>query len=151
MVAGASSCQAADWRHPRLYGVPPPVTHPHRPESHQESHYCAMCKYIGPCIVLVDRSTIGAIHSWSQILLREVSAICIIRHMSDIARYMRRIFWIGILSASAWPSLISTISTPPCHTSLESYWSRPPFGTELSRFEVSYKPSEFCWHLRTDS
>ena len=47
--------------------------------------------------------------------------IRIIRHMSDIARYMRRIFRIGILSASAWPSLISTISTPPCHTSLESY------------------------------
>ena len=30
--------------------------------------------------------------------------IRIIRHMSDIARYMRLIFWIGM--ASAWPSVI---------------------------------------------
>ena len=35
--------------------------------------------------------------------------IRIIRHMSDIARYMRRIFQIGILSASAWPSLLPTM------------------------------------------
>ena len=33
----------------------------------------------------------------------------IIRHISDIARYMRRIFRLCILSASAWPSLILTL------------------------------------------
>ena len=27
-------------------------------------------------------------------------------HMSDIARYMRRIFRIGMASASTWPSLV---------------------------------------------
>ena len=35
--------------------------------------------------------------------------ICFIRHISDIARYMRLIFRKSILSASAWPSLILTI------------------------------------------
>ena len=33
--------------------------------------------------------------------------IRIIRRMSDIARYMRRVFRIGSLSAFAWPSLVS--------------------------------------------
>ena len=47
--AGASSCQAEDGRQPRLPGVPPPANHPHKPESHQESHSCAGCKYIGHC------------------------------------------------------------------------------------------------------
>ena len=50
---GASSCQAEDGRLPRLPCVPPPASHPHKPESHQESHSCARCKYIGPCMVPV--------------------------------------------------------------------------------------------------
>ena len=50
---GAGSCQAEDGRLPRLPCVPPPASHPHKPESHQESHSCARCKYIGPCMVPV--------------------------------------------------------------------------------------------------
>ena len=50
---GASSCQAEDGRLPRLPCVPPPASHPHKPESHQESHSCARCNYIGPCMVPV--------------------------------------------------------------------------------------------------
>ena len=38
-----------------------------------------------------------------------------------------------------WP-----YAAPPCHTWLESYGSQLQFGTKLSRFEASYKPSEFC-------
>ena len=34
--------------------------------------------------------------------------IRIIQHMSDIARYMRYIFRIGMSYTSAWPSLIKT-------------------------------------------
>ena len=43
---------------------------------------------------------------WIYLPMRINMDIRIIRHMSDIARYMRRIFRRGILSASAWPSLV---------------------------------------------
>ena len=42
-----------------------------------------------------------------------------------------------------WPQILP----PPCHTWLESYGSHLQFGTELSRFEGSYKPSEFLGHV----
>ena len=48
-------------------------------------------------------------------------------------------------------SPIFTTSTPPCHTWLESYGSHLQFGTELPRFEGSYQPSEFLWHVGTES
>ena len=43
---------------------------------------------------------------WIYLPMRIDADIRIIRHMSDIAQYMRRIFRRGILSASAWPSLV---------------------------------------------
>ena len=49
---------------------------------------------------------------WIYLPMRINSDIRIIRHTSDIARYMRRIFRIGILmilSASAWPPLDNVI------------------------------------------
>ena len=46
---------------------------------------------------------------------------------------------------------IFTTSTPPCHTWLESYGSQLQFGTKLSRFEGSFQPSEFWWHVGTET
>ena len=43
--AGTSSCQAEDRRLPRLPCVPPPASHPHKPESHQKSHRKALFIY----------------------------------------------------------------------------------------------------------
>ena len=66
--------------------------------------------------------------------------ICIIRHMSDIARYMRRIFRIGILSASAWPSLICIwrLNSPHTCTSLALF----PFVS----LSPVYDPDEKFWN-----
>ena len=43
--------------------------------------------------------------------MRSDADIRIIQHMSDIKRYMWRIFRIGLLSASAWPSLVGWSQT----------------------------------------
>ena len=68
--------------------------------------------------------------------MRIVADICIIRHMSDIARYMRRIFRIGILSASACPSLV-----PLCQFPIVSQFSHPGFlCLQSSSFHVCSLP-----------
>ena len=66
--------------------------------------------------------------------------IRIIWHMSDIARYMPHIFRIGILSASAWPSLICIwrLNSPHTCTSLALF----PFVS----LSPVYDPDEKFWN-----
>ena len=78
---------------------------------------------------------VGPRPPWSQII-----QICVLKKPC-----FRHNFWTETLI-----SPIFTTSTPPCHTCLESYGSHGQFGTNLSRFEGSYRPSEFWWHGGTE-